>query len=71
MQEKRFTKYHWLVFAAGLLVAGLVLGGLGMVQRWGSRDQPLASSAPMENAMVPPIDTDQTDHFETATFALG
>lgn len=71
MQEKRFFKRPWLILAAGVLVTGLVLGSLGMVQRWGSKDQPLASGALLEDAMVPPIDTDQSAGFETATFALG
>jgi len=71
MQEKRFTKQHWLVLAAGVLMTGLVLGSLGMVQRWGSRDEPLASEAPLEDVMVPPIDTEQTAGYETATFASG
>lgn len=71
MQEKRFAKKPWLILAAGVLVTGLVLGSLGMVQRWGSRDQPLASATPLEDVMIPPIDTDQTVQFETATFASG
>ena len=71
MQEKRYSRRPWLFLAAGVLVAGLALGTLGMVRRWGAKEQQLESAAPLEDAMVPPIDTDQSAQFETATFASG
>ena len=60
-----------LLIASHSFAAELYVAPNGNDSNPGTKDQPLASGAPLEDVMVPPIDTEQTADFETATFASG
>ena len=71
IRKEELSKQPWLILAVTVLVIGLVLGSLEIAQRWGSKSQPLASGAPLEDVVAPSIDRDQPADFKTATFASG